>query len=90
MYLNTQERPAAASTQPQQAEFPPVPGSPGNCFWKQLADNESVDGRDSIRETGADLDRETVVSFLFGSESKGKRDRDQNVVQRQRKSSQNP
>ena len=72
------------------SRVPTVPGSPGNCFWKQLADNESVDGRDSIRETGADLDRETVVSFLFRSESKGKRDRDQNVVQRQRKSSQNP
>ena len=44
---------------------------------KQLADYESVDSRNSIRETGADLDRETVVSTLFRSESKGKRDRDQ-------------
>ena len=53
----------------------------GRWFWKQLADYESVDGRNCIQETGADLDRETVVPTLFRSESKGKRDRDQNVVQ---------
>ena len=40
-----------------------------------------MDSRNSIREPGADLERETVVSTLFRSESKGKRDRDQNVVQ---------
>ena len=56
-------------------------GSLGNYLWKHLADYESVDNRSSIRETGADLDKETVVSTFFGSELKGKRDRDKNVVQ---------
>ena len=32
------------------------------------------------RKTGANLDRESVVSTLFSSQSKGKRDRDQNVA----------
>ena len=58
-----------------------VLGSLGDCLWRQLADFESVDSRKSIMETCADLDRESVVSTLFRSESKGKRDRDQNVVQ---------
>ena len=44
------------------------------------ADHDSVASRTSIKETCADTDRETVVSSLFGSVSKGKRDRDQNVV----------
>ena len=39
--------------------------SPGNFLWKQLADYESVDSQNSIRDSGADLDRETVVSTLF-------------------------
>ena len=60
---------------------PTVLGSPSNCQWKQLADNDSVDRRYSIMETCADQDRETVVSILFRPESKAKRDRDQNVVQ---------
>ena len=46
-----------------------------------MADYESVDSRNGIQETRADLDRETVVSTLCRSESNGKRDRDQNVVQ---------
>ena len=46
-----------------------------------LADYDSVDSRTSTRETCADIDRETVVSILFGSVSNWKRDRDQNVVQ---------
>ena len=45
-----------------------------------MADCESVDTRSGIRETDANMDREAVVSTLFRSESKGKRDRDQNVV----------
>ena len=45
-----------------------------------MADYESVDSRNGIQETGAHLDRESVVSTLFRSESKGKRDEDQNVV----------
>ena len=52
-----------------------------NYLWKQLADDESVDSRNSIGETGADLDRDTSVSTLLRTESRGKRDRDQNVVQ---------
>ena len=55
---------------------PTVLGSLGTCTWKQLADCESVDSRNSIRETDADLDRETVVSTLFSSEMNGNRDRD--------------
>ena len=51
----------------------------GNSLTNVLEDYDSVDSRDSIRETCADLDRETVA--LFRPESKGKRDRDQNVVQ---------
>ena len=39
-----------------------------------MADYESVDTRNGIRETGANLDRESFVSTLFRSESKGKTD----------------
>ena len=60
---------------------PTVLGSLGKFLWKQLADYDCVDRRESIMETCADLDRETVVSILFRPESKAKRDRDQNVVQ---------
>ena len=49
-----------------------------------LADSDSVVGSTSIKETCADMDRETVVSSLFGSVSKGKRDRDPNAVQTMR------
>ena len=46
------------------------------------ADYDSIVSRTGIKETCADMDRETVVSSLFGSVSKGKEgDRDQNVVQ---------
>ena len=45
------------------------------------ADYDSVANRTSIKETCADMNRATVVSSFFGSVSKGKRDRDQNVVQ---------
>ena len=55
-------------------------GALGTSSWNQLADYESVDSRNGIRETCANMDRETVVSSLFGSVSKEKRDRDQNVV----------
>ena len=71
------------------SRVPTVLGSLGDCFWKQLTDRESVDGRNSIRETGADQDKETVVSTR--SELKGKRDRDKNVVRSLRdRSPQNP
>ena len=48
------------------------------------ADYDSVASRSGIKETCADMDRETVVSSLFESVSKEKRDRDQNVVQTSR------
>ena len=46
-----------------------------------LADCDSVASRTSIKDTCADMDRETDVSSLLGSVSKEKRDRDQKVVQ---------
>ena len=59
-------------------------GSLRTRLTKVLADYNSFDSRNSIRVTCADLDRETVVSTLFRSDSKEKRDRDQNVVHRLR------
>ena len=56
-------------------------GSLGTCLRKLSAEYDSVANRTGIKETCADLDRETVVSSLFESVSKEKRDRDQNVVQ---------
>ena len=44
-------------------------------------DYDSVASRTGIKETCADMNRETVVSSLCESVSKGNRDRDQNVVQ---------
>ena len=49
-------------------------GSLGTCLTKVLADCDSVASRTGIKETCADMDRETVVSSLLGSVSKGKRD----------------
>ena len=46
--------------------------------WKQCP--ESVDSRASIQETGANVNRESVVPTIFSSQSKGKRDRDQQVA----------
>ena len=45
------------------------------------ADSVSLPSGTCIKETCADMDRETVVSSLLRSMSKEKRDRDQNVVQ---------
>ena len=39
-----------------------------------------VSGRTGLRETGAVLDREPVATTICSSHSKGKRDRDTNVV----------
>ena len=39
-----------------------------------------VSGRTGFQETGAVLDRESVATMIFSSQSKGKRDRDTNVV----------
>ena len=71
---------AISSKHAAASRVPTVLGSSGNSFWKQMAVYESVDSRDGIQETGANLERESVVSTLFRSQSKGKRDRDQNVV----------
>ena len=56
-------------------------GALGTSLTKVLADRDSVVGRTSIKETCADMDRETVVSSLLGSVSKRRRDRDKHVVQ---------
>ena len=39
-----------------------------------------VSGRTGLQEIGAELERETVAATIFSSQSKGKRDRDTNVV----------
>ena len=67
----------AASTVPTLLKL----GSFGTGLTKVSADCDSFASRTSIKETCAGVDRETVVSSLFGSVSKGRRDRDQNVVQ---------
>ena len=66
-------------------------GSFGTGLTKVLADCDSVASRTSIKETCADMDRETVVSSLFGSVSKGKRSRPERCenIERQAKSPQN-
>ena len=55
-------------------------GSSGNSLWEQWRECESVDSRDGTQEAGANLDRESVVSTLFRSKSKEKRDGDESVV----------
>ena len=45
-----------------------------------MVDNESVDSRYGILETGANLNRESVVSTILSSPSNGKRDRDHNFA----------
>ena len=49
-------------------------------LWKQWRDHESVDSRLGNQETGANVDKESVVPTIFSSHSKGKGHRDQNVV----------
>ena len=39
-----------------------------------------MSGRSGLKETGAELDRESVAATIFIPQSKGKRDRDTNVV----------
>ena len=39
-----------------------------------------MSGRSGFQEFGAELDRESVAATLFSSQSKGKRNRDTNVV----------
>ena len=59
-------------------------GASGTSLPKVLADRDSVVGRTSIKETCADMERETVFSSLVESVSREKRDRDLNVVQSSR------
>ena len=53
----------------------------GTSSRRLIACYDSVASRAGIKGTCADMDRESVVSSLFGSMSKEKRDRDQSVVQ---------
>ena len=55
-----------------------------------FADRDSVVGRTSIKETCADMDRETVISSLFESVSREKRDRDPNVVHNIKRQAKSP
>ena len=41
---------------------------------------DHVSSRPGLQEIGAVPDRESVATAIFGSQSKGKRDRDTNVV----------
>ena len=54
----------------------PTLGPPSR--WKQMADY--VLGRPGLQETVAISDRDSVATTIFSSQSKGKRDRDTNVV----------
>ena len=49
-----------------------------SSLWKQVAGH--VSGRPGLQETGAVSDRESVATTIFSSQSRGKRDRDINVV----------
>ena len=60
------------------SRVPTMSGFSGVGVWKQWP--ESVDSRASIQATGVNVDGESVVATIFSSQSKGKRDRDQNVV----------
>ena len=55
-----------------------VPSTFGPSLWKQMAG--PVSGRPGLQEAGALADRESVATTIFSSQSKGKSDRDQNVV----------
>ena len=59
--LDVPRHSGASSSSKQSATASRVPtvsklGSLGNGLWKQMADYESVDGRDGIQETGANLE----------------------------------
>ena len=80
---------SSSSKQTAASRVPTILGSWGASFWKQRP--ELVDSRSSIQATGANVDRESVDSTVFRSQSKEKRDRDQNVVHSSRdKSPENP
>ena len=64
---------SAAAKKPKLAEFRHC-----SVIGKLMAGHAS--GLPRLQETGAELDRESVATTLFSSQSKGKRDRDTNVV----------
>ena len=91
-------RHSRASSSSQQTAASRVPtllklGSSGTSLTKVSAGYDSVASQTSIKETCADMDHETVVSSLFGSVSKEKRDREEKRcanIERQTKSPQHP
>ena len=62
--LSSSQHTAAANRIPTVSKL----GSLGNSLTKMLADYDSVDSRNSIRETCTDQDREIVVSTVFRPE----------------------
>ena len=76
IYFDILEHPAAASIRQQASRVPTLLnlGSSGTSPTKVSADYESVSSRTGIKETCANMDRETVVSSLLGSVSNEKRD----------------
>ena len=83
--LNLPRHPGASSSSQHSAasRIPTLSklGELGTSLTKVMANRDFVVEQYSNKETCADMDRETVVSSLFDSVSRGKRDRDQNVVQ---------
>ena len=70
---------SGASSSSKQTAASRVPSMFGaSSIWKQMAGR--VSGRTSLQETGAVSDRESVATTIFSSQSKGKRDRDTNVM----------
>ena len=65
---------SSSSKQTAASRVPTMSGSLGNSLWEQCRDHESVDSRNGIQETGANWDRESVVSTVFSSQSKRKRE----------------
>ena len=60
---------SSSSKQAAASRVPTMLGSLGNGLWKQWCDHESVESRNGDKETGAKLERETVVSTIFSSQS---------------------
>ena len=70
---------SGASSSSKQTAASRVPSMFGHSsLWKQMAGH--VSGRPGLQETGAVSDRESDATTIFCSHSKGKRDRDTNVV----------
>ena len=67
---------SSSSKQTAASRVPSTFGPPS--LWKQMADH--VSSRPGLQENGTISDRESVATTIFSSQSKGKRDRDTNVV----------